>query len=97
MCELPGHFIPEDIRKLEFGTDEQRNLILPEIQKIFLDSEFKVFDTPEMLTSKYIDKFTTLLHMQEAASCKELDQFDLFGVKIKVDKEHRTIQVVSIL
>lgn len=97
MCELPGNYIPDNIRKLEFGTDEERNELLPEIQKIFLASEFKVFDTSKMLTSKYIEKFSTLLYMEEAASSKEFDQFDLHGVKITVDKEHRTIQVVSIL
>lgn len=98
MSDLPGHYIPNNVRMLEFGDDdEERNKILSEFKKNFDELKLEIFDGSETLTRKYTEKFTTLLYMEEAASSKEFDQFDLHGVKITVDNEHHTIQVVSVL
>lgn len=83
MKPLNTDLFPETIRQIEFYDNKT------ELAKIA-----KLFGKP-LTEENYINRFTNLVYMEEAANSRRLMEYDLSNVKITIDLELLTIKVVS--
>lgn len=83
MEPLNEYTLPDNIRQLEFHKDKSE---LKTFEKLFSEPKSK---------QNYIERWTTLIHMEEAANMRPMKDYDLKGVKIKIDSENLTFTVVS--